>query len=151
LGEAEHRIQDATNNQSALLVQVKERLEENNALITASNSIASKVKDALRLQWFHQLRDELKGFMQIIITMNIATYNAVIAIQGSLSGGLERSSGEVLLSHSPELLQHILVGLMAVLVDQQKLDAAETLWKDLVVLFRSKAGENSADSLISVL
>jgi len=29
--------------------------------------------------------------MHRIITMNIATYNAVIAIQGSLSGGLERS------------------------------------------------------------
>lgn len=74
-----------------MLVQVKERLEENNALILATNSIATKVKDALQLQWVHQLRDELKGFMQRIITINIATYNAVIAIQGSLSGSLERS------------------------------------------------------------
>jgi hypothetical protein len=91
LSDAEQKNQDATDAQNALLVQVRDRLEKNNTLVSASNAITTKVKEALRLKWFTQLGAELKDFMRRIISINVATYNAVIAIQGSLAGGLERS------------------------------------------------------------
>lgn len=59
------------------------------------------------------------------------------------------TSGEdMLLAHSPETLQLIFVGLMTVLVDQQKLDAAEELWQKSVETFRFRVGEDSANVLI---
>jgi hypothetical protein len=77
--------------QSVLLVEVREKLQDNNALVSASNSISAKLNGALKFEWFHELGAELKGFMQRIITINIATYNAVIALQGSLASSLEGS------------------------------------------------------------
>jgi hypothetical protein len=86
-----------------LLQEVWDRLEENNALVYASNTITSKFKEALRFEWFTQFGAEIKDFMLRIININIATYNTVISIQGVISGGLQRS-----LAHEPFLLEDVI-------------------------------------------
>lgn len=75
-----------------MLVQLKERLEENNVLILPSNSIITQVIDALQARGIHQLRAKLTDIMQRLATLNIASYNALIAIQGSPSRGPDIAS-----------------------------------------------------------
>lgn len=78
------------DKQAAVLLSIQERLDNTNHLITAGNTVTSKIADALRLDWLRQLGSELKGFMRRIIAMNIATYHAVISIQTALPNHLER-------------------------------------------------------------
>ncbi|KAH7095385.1 hypothetical protein FB567DRAFT_556608 [Paraphoma chrysanthemicola] len=78
------------NKQDAMLITINERLESTNRLIDSGNGVTTKIAEALRLDWFRQLGSELKGYMRRIIAMNIATYHAVISIQSSLPGRLER-------------------------------------------------------------
>lgn len=81
---------DSSNRQHALVEEVRDRLEENNALVSAGNAITSKIKETLMFEWFTQFGAEIKGFMLRIININIATYNTVISTQGVISGGLQR-------------------------------------------------------------
>ena len=83
--------ESSLTKQDATLLAISNRLEDTNRLITDGNTVTSKIADALRLDWLRQLGTELKGFMRRIISMNIATYHAVISIQSSLPGRLERS------------------------------------------------------------
>ncbi|KAH7085738.1 hypothetical protein BKA63DRAFT_402029 [Paraphoma chrysanthemicola] len=76
--------------QDAMLITINERLESTNRLINSGNAVTTKIAEALRLDWLRQLGTELKEYMRRIIAMNIATYHAVISIQSSLPGRLER-------------------------------------------------------------
>ncbi|KAH7395284.1 hypothetical protein DE146DRAFT_721709 [Phaeosphaeria sp. MPI-PUGE-AT-0046c] len=78
------------DKQDGKLQSINERLEDTNRLIASGNSVTAKLADALRLDWLRQLGTELKGYMRRIITMNIATYHAVLSIQSALPGRLER-------------------------------------------------------------
>lgn len=93
-------IQNSSSQQTALFQEVRDQLRENNALVSASNAIVSKVKDALRLDWVAQFGTDIKEFMTKIITINLATYHTVISIQGIITGGLQRS-----LNYEPFILE----------------------------------------------
>jgi hypothetical protein len=82
------KAQQNTNihKQDAALLAVNKQLETNNSLIASNNSVTSRIADTLRLDWLRQLGTELKQYMRRIITMNIATYHAVISIQSALPG-----------------------------------------------------------------
>jgi hypothetical protein len=90
----QQRNESSLTKQDTALLAISNRLEDTNRSINAGNAIASKMADALRLDWLRQLGAELKGFMRRIIAMNIATYHAVISIQSSLPGRLERCLAE---------------------------------------------------------
>lgn len=94
------RLGDSSNRQNALLEEARDRLEENNALVSAGNAITSKIKKTLRFEWFVQFGAEIIDFMLKIINIDIATYNIVISIQEVISGGLQRS-----LTHEPFILE----------------------------------------------
>src|SRR5438046_786758 len=91
LSDAEQKTQTSFDNQDSILDEVRNRLEENNRLVSAGNAATTKIMDSLRLAWLKQLGLELKAFMWKIITINFATYKAVIAIQAGLPTRLERS------------------------------------------------------------
>ncbi|CZR54486.1 uncharacterized protein PAC_04370 [Phialocephala subalpina] len=93
------RLRESSNRQNALIQKFRDRLEENNALVSARNAITSKFKEALRFESFTQFGAEIKDFMLRIININIATYNTVISIQGVIFGG-QRS-----LTHEPFILE----------------------------------------------
>jgi hypothetical protein len=86
--ESENKAEEAQKKQSSDVTEVKDRLEENNRLIS---TVATKVSEALRFQWFHQLGSELKSLMNKIFRTNVATYEAVVAIQRVLPSYLERT------------------------------------------------------------
>ena len=94
------RLSSSSNQQNALIQEVRDRLEENNALVSASNAMTSKFREVLKFEWFTQFGAEIKGLMLRIININIATYNTVISIQEVISGGLQRS-----LAHEPFILE----------------------------------------------
>ncbi|KAH7410535.1 hypothetical protein BKA64DRAFT_357102 [Cadophora sp. MPI-SDFR-AT-0126] len=94
------QLSDSSNRQNALIREVRDQLEETNALVSASHAVTNKIKEALKLKWFNQLGAELKAMMLRIININIATYNSVISIQEVISGGLQRS-----LTHEPFILE----------------------------------------------
>jgi hypothetical protein len=77
--------------QDALIVEVRDRLKENNSLISIGNTVTTKIADTLRLDWFRKLGSELKSLMERIFTTNVAIYKAVVALQAGLPGYLERS------------------------------------------------------------
>ena len=76
------------NGQESLVVEVRDRLKETNGLISA---VSTKVDEFLRLQWFRKLGAELKSMMQSIFRTNVATYEAVVAVQRILPSHLERT------------------------------------------------------------
>jgi hypothetical protein len=80
--------------QDAALLAIGNRLDDTNRMISAGNATTSRIADALRLDWLRQLGSDLKGFMHRIMAMNIATYHAVVSIQSTLPGRLERSLSE---------------------------------------------------------
>ena len=94
------RLGVSSNRQNVLIQQVRDRLEESNALVSASNAIASKFREALTLNWFQRFGAEMKEMMVRIININLATYNTVLSIQRVISGGLQRS-----LNHEPFILE----------------------------------------------
>lgn len=84
--------EETSKAQGSLIVEVRDRLVENNRLISAGNAVATRIADKLRLDWFRQLGSELKSLMEKIFSMNVATYKAVIAIQsGGFPSALERT------------------------------------------------------------
>jgi hypothetical protein len=87
LSNAEKRLGDG---QDALLLEVQDRLKENNSLISIGNSIATGIADKLRLEWLKKLCVELKSLMTGVFVTNVATYRAVLALQVCLPGRLER-------------------------------------------------------------
>ena len=76
------------NKQANLVIEVRDRLKENNSLISI---VATKINESLQLQWFRQLGSELKSMMQRIFKTNVATYEAVVALQRVLPSHLERA------------------------------------------------------------
>lgn len=88
LTESENKAEEAQKKQSSGMTDVKDRLEENNRLIS---TVVTKMSEALRFQWFHQLGSDLKYLMNKIFRTNIATYEAVVAIQRVLPSHLERT------------------------------------------------------------
>lgn len=88
LGDSETKAKNEMQKQTSLIMDVQERLRENNSLISA---ITMKVTDSLRFQWFRQLGVELKNMMNRIFRTNVATYEAVIAIQRVLPSHCERA------------------------------------------------------------
>jgi hypothetical protein len=83
--------EQSSKTQDALIVEVRDRLKENNSLISIGNTVTTKIADTLRLDWFRKLGSELKSLMERIFTTNVATYKAVIALQAGLPSHLERS------------------------------------------------------------
>jgi hypothetical protein len=88
LADSETKTDDSIQKQTTIVAEVRDRLKENNTLISA---VATKVTDALRLEWFRQLGSELKSMMNRIFRTNVETYEAVVAIQRVLPSHLERS------------------------------------------------------------
>jgi hypothetical protein len=80
-----------SETQDALIVEVRDRLKENNSLISIGNTVTTKIADTLRLDWFRKLGSELKSLMERIFTTNVAIYKAVVALQAGLPSHLERS------------------------------------------------------------
>lgn len=80
-----------SETQDALIVEVRDRLKENNSLISIGNTVTTKIADTLRLDWFRKLGSELKSLMERIFTTNVAIYKAVVALQAGLPSYLERS------------------------------------------------------------
>ena len=70
-----------SETQDALIVEVRDRLKENNKLISIGNTVTTKIADTLRLDWFRKLGSELKSLMERIFT---AIYKAVVALQAGL-------------------------------------------------------------------
>lgn len=91
LRDAHDEDRDNITAQGRLLRRIQDQVKENNVLLVANNNITSNIKEALRLDWFKQLGSELRAFMQRIITINISTYNALIAIQQTISSRPELS------------------------------------------------------------
>jgi hypothetical protein len=80
-----------SETQDALIVEVRDRLKENNSLISIGNTVTTKIADTLRLDWFRKLGSELKSLMERIFTTNVAIYKAVVSLQAGLPSYLERS------------------------------------------------------------
>ncbi|KAH9212127.1 hypothetical protein DL95DRAFT_464179 [Leptodontidium sp. 2 PMI_412] len=78
--------QQRAESHDTLIIEVREQLRESNRLISASTHIAKNVAENLRLEWFRQLGSDLKSMTQRILTMNVATYNAVLAIKKDAIG-----------------------------------------------------------------
>lgn len=53
----------------------------------------------------------------------------------------------VLIARYPEVLQQLLTGLLAILVDQKKVEAADELWNNSVEVFQVKIGQEFANAL----
>lgn len=80
-----------SETQDALIAEVRDRLKENNSLISVGNTVTTRIADTLRLNWFRKLGSELKSLMERIFTTNVAIYKAVVALQAGLPSYLERS------------------------------------------------------------
>lgn len=91
LADNNAKVEASSEEQHSLLEEVKSKLDDTNDNIRAGNEIATRISEALRLDWIRQLGQELKGFMRRIILMNVMTYKAVIEIRGRLPSHLERS------------------------------------------------------------
>lgn len=83
--------QQRAESHDTLIIEVREQLRESNRLISASTHIAKNIAENLRLEWFRQLGSDLKLMTQRIFTMNVATYNALLAIKSGFPSHLERS------------------------------------------------------------
>ena len=91
LDEAKRRNNTATLLHDASLVDIKDGIENANRNIEAANSILGNVSEALKLDWLRKLGSELKGLIRGAMTINFATYRAVMRLQNSLPSHLERS------------------------------------------------------------
>lgn len=70
------------------LKEVQIRLDDNRRLVSAGNSLASRMMD--RLEWIQKLGSELKRFMANIINGNIAIYREVVALRSAFSKHVDR-------------------------------------------------------------
>ncbi|KAI4636979.1 hypothetical protein J4E93_010769 [Alternaria ventricosa] len=94
LDEAKRRNDTATLLHDASLVDIKDGIGNANRNIEAANSILGNVSEALKLDWLRKLGSELKGMIRGAMTINFATYRAVMRLQTSLPSYLERSMFE---------------------------------------------------------
>ncbi|KAF2814381.1 uncharacterized protein BDZ99DRAFT_568011 [Mytilinidion resinicola] len=78
-----HRIQSSLENQDEVLEEVRARLEDNDQLITAGNTLAGTMSE--RLEWIKNLGSDLKIFMTRLIAGNLAIFREVVAIRKSLT------------------------------------------------------------------
>ena len=91
LDEAKRRNDTTTLLHDASLIVIKDGIENANRNIEAANSILGNVSEALKLDWLRKLGSELKGMIRGAMTINFATYRAVMRLQSSLPSYLERS------------------------------------------------------------
>ncbi|KAI4650294.1 uncharacterized protein J4E79_009563 [Alternaria viburni] len=94
LDEAKRRNDRATLLHDASLIHIRDGIENANRNIEAANSILGNVSEALKLDWLRKLGSELKGMIRGAMTINFATYHAVMRLQTSLPSYLERSMFE---------------------------------------------------------
>ncbi|KAI4694503.1 hypothetical protein J4E81_006722 [Alternaria sp. BMP 2799] len=94
LDEAKRRNDTATLLHDASLVDIRDGIENANRNIEATNSILGNVSEALKLDWLRKLGSELKGMIRGAMTINFATYRAVMRLQNSLPSYLERNMFE---------------------------------------------------------
>ncbi|KAI4683916.1 uncharacterized protein J4E84_006756 [Alternaria hordeiaustralica] len=94
LDEAKRRNDTVTLSHDASLVDIKDGIENANRNIEAANSILDNVSEALKLDWLRKLGSELKGMIRGAMTINFATYRAIMRLQNSLPSHLERSMFE---------------------------------------------------------
>ena len=76
--------------QSLVLDEIKDQLDENNEQVRLGNALTSKIIDSLGLDWIRSLSLDIKKFMHGIFIATFATYHAVADIQGRLPSRLER-------------------------------------------------------------
>ncbi|KAH8819392.1 hypothetical protein F5884DRAFT_10370 [Xylogone sp. PMI_703] len=88
LTNSESKTEDEMKKQTNVVAEIRDRLTENTRLLS---TVATKVTESLRFEWFRQLGTELKIMMSKIFRTNIATYEAVVAIQRVLPSNLERT------------------------------------------------------------
>ncbi|RMZ71352.1 vegetative cell wall gp1 [Pyrenophora seminiperda CCB06] len=85
------RISDTANSaHDAALECIKDRIDLANQNIEAGNSILCKFTKALRMKWLRQLGYELKSLMCSVIAGNVLTYEAIMRLQASLPGSMDR-------------------------------------------------------------
>ncbi|KAH6845904.1 hypothetical protein BKA58DRAFT_137473 [Alternaria rosae] len=94
LDEAKRRSDTVTLSNDASLIEIKDGIENANRNIEAANSVLGNLSEALKLDWLRQLGSELKGMIRGAMTINFATYRAVMRLQTSLPSSLERSMFE---------------------------------------------------------
>ncbi|KAJ4350224.1 uncharacterized protein N0V89_008845 [Didymosphaeria variabile] len=91
LNQIEQHNEQRDSSQQALLLNIKDRIDNATQHVTNGNTAISKIVDALRLDWLRRLGSDLKSLMHKVIATNIATYHAVVSIQTVLSSRLERT------------------------------------------------------------
>ena len=89
-GVTRKEIDDNTLSHDASLAEIKDGIENANRNIEAANSVLSNLSEALKLDWLRKLGSELKGLVQSAMTINFATYHAVIRLESALPSHLER-------------------------------------------------------------
>lgn len=70
------------------LEDVRTRLDQNKEMISAGNTLASRLMD--RIQWIQKLGLELKWFMSNIIVSNLAIYREVVALRSAFTKHVDR-------------------------------------------------------------
>ena len=88
LAEDGRKIHATLDIHTQALNKVQIRLEDNKQLISAGNSLASRMMD--RLEWIQKLGFELKRFMSNVIAGNIAIYREVVALRSAFSKHVDR-------------------------------------------------------------
>jgi hypothetical protein len=68
--------------------EVRVKLDDNNRLVSAGNSLSSLMMD--RLAWIQKLGSELKCFSSNVIASNIAIYRQVVALRSAFSKYVDR-------------------------------------------------------------
>ncbi|KAF2500792.1 hypothetical protein BU16DRAFT_259008 [Lophium mytilinum] len=80
---SEHHIQSTLGLQDSVLIEIRTRLTENHQLISARNTLATRMSE--RLDWITRLGSDLKSFMCYLIAGNLAIYREVIAFKRMLT------------------------------------------------------------------
>jgi hypothetical protein len=88
LAEDGLRTHAALNIHMQALKEVQTRLDDNRQLISAGNSLASRMMD--RLEWIKKLGSELKRLMLGVIAGNITIYREVVALRSAFSKHVDR-------------------------------------------------------------
>jgi hypothetical protein len=81
LSENGRRTRAALDIHTQALKEVQTRLDDNKQLISAGNTLVSRVM--ARLEWIQNLGSELKRFMSNVIAGNIAIYREVVALRSA--------------------------------------------------------------------
>jgi hypothetical protein len=82
--ESRRQTEVSSTKRDKTLKEIRYRLKEVDRRISEGNSIANKFAKHARLEWLKQLGQELKSMMSNIITVNLATYYAILEVKGAL-------------------------------------------------------------------